>query len=63
MNFFGEPAEKIKVNDTAEYWLYPSKGMILLYDTDGKEIFYYVAKQDFERLKESLPRKAVMIIR
>ena len=63
MNFFGKPEEKLKVNETAEYWLYPSKGVVLLYDTAGKEIFYYVAKRDFARLKESLPKKAVMIIK
>jgi len=57
MQFFGEPEEKIKITDTAEYWLYPSKGMVLLYDTAGKEIFYYVAKKDFKRLKDSLPTK------
>lgn len=63
MKFFGEPEEKLKVTETAEYWLYPSRGMALLYDTDGKEIFYYVAKKDFPRLKASLPKKAVMQIR
>ena len=57
MKFFGEPEEKIKITDTAEYWLYPSRGMVLLYDTAGKEIFYYVAKKDFKRLKDSLPTK------
>ena len=62
MNFFGEPAEKITVNKTAEYWLYPEKGMVLLYDTAGKEIFYYVAKKDFARLKAGLPKEAVMRI-
>jgi hypothetical protein len=62
MKFFGEPQEKIKISDTAEYWLYPSRGMVLLYDTAGKEIFYYVAKKDFARLKASLPKEAVMRI-
>ena len=63
MKFFGEPEEILKVNETAEYWLYPSKGVALLYDTAGKEIFYYVAPKDFGRLKDSLPKKAIMIIR
>lgn len=63
MKFFGKPEEKVKVNETAEYWFYPSKGMVLLYDTAGKEIFYYVAQKDFARLKASLPKKAMMIIR
>jgi hypothetical protein len=63
MKFFGEPEEIMKVNETAQYWLYPSRGMALLYDTAGKEIFYYVAKKDFARLKTSLPKEAVIRIR
>jgi len=63
MNFFGKAEEKIKVNETAEYWLYPSKGMALLYDTAGKEIFYYAAIKDFARLKASLPMKAQVQMR
>ena len=63
MNFFGKPDEKVKVTETAEYWFYPSKGVVLLYDTAGKEIFYYVAQKDYARLKASLPKKAVLIIR
>ena len=63
MKFFGEPEEKIKVNETAEYWLYPSRGMALLYDTAGKEIFYYAAQRDFARLKASLPKETVMKIK
>lgn len=57
MKFFGEPDEKIQVNETAQYWLYPTRGMALLWDTDGKEIFYYVANKDFDRLRQSLPMK------
>ncbi len=60
MNFFGKPDEKVKVTETAEYWFYPSKGVVLLYDTAGKEIFYYAAQKDYARLKASLPKEAVM---
>jgi len=63
MNFFGKPESIQKISDTAEYRFYPSKGMVLLYDTAGKEIFYYAAQKDFARLKESLPKKVIMIIR
>jgi len=61
MKFFGEPQEKTQVNDNAQYWLYPKKGMALLWDKDGKEIFYYAAPKDFARLKESLPTKVVTV--
>lgn len=61
MKFFGEPEEILKVNKTAEYWLYPSKGMALLYDSAGKEIFYYVAPRDYQRLRKSLPMKTQIL--
>lgn len=57
INFFGKPEETIKINDTAQYLLFPSKGLVVLWDSAGKEVFYYVAKKDFERLKQSLPMK------
>lgn len=61
MKFFGEPQEKIQVTDNAQYWLYPEKGMALLWDKEGKEIFYYAAPKDFARLKKSLPTKVVTV--
>lgn len=63
MNFFGKPESVQKISETAEYRYYPSKGMVLLYDTEGKEIFYYAAQKDFERLKAALPKEVVMSIR
>jgi len=62
MKFFGEPDEKLKVSETAEYWLYPSRGIALLYDTAGKEIFYFVAPKEFQRLRDALPKEAVIKI-
>lgn len=61
MKFFGEPQEKIQVTNNAQYWLYPEKGMALLWDKEGKEIFYYTAPKDFARLKKSLPTKVVIV--
>lgn len=61
IKFFGKPESKIKVTDTAEYRLYPSKGLALLWDTDGGEIFYYAAPKEFERLKASLPMESVAV--
>jgi hypothetical protein len=59
IRFFGKPAEIIKVTKTAQYRLYPRKGIALLWDTEGSEIFYYVAPKDFLRLKASLPMEIV----
>jgi len=61
MNFFGKPQEKIQVTKSAQYWLYPEKGMALLWDKEGKEIFYYAAPKDFARLKKSLPTNVVTV--
>lgn len=59
IKFFGEPKETIKVTKTAQYRLFPDKGIALLWDTDGGDIFYYVAPKDFARLKASLPMEIV----
>ncbi len=59
IKFFGEAKETIKVTKTAQYRLFPDKGIALLWDTDGGEIFYYVAPKDFARLKASLPMEIV----
>ncbi len=59
IKFFGEPNEIINITKTAQYRLFPNKGIALLWDTDGGEIFYYVAPRDFARLKASLPMKIV----
>lgn len=61
MKFFGEPQEKVQITDDAQYWLYPAKGLALLWDKEGKEIFYYAAPKDFARLKKSLPTKVVTV--
>lgn len=59
IKFFGVPEETIKVTETAHYRLFPSKGLAVLWDTDGGEIFYYVAPKEFARLKASLPMEVV----
>ena len=61
IKFFGKPESTIKVTDTAEYLLFPSKGLALLWDKDGGEIFYYAAPKEFERLKASLPMESVAV--
>ena len=61
IKFFGIPKETIKVTDTAEYRLFPSKGLAVLWDRDGGEVFYYVATKDFARLKASLPMESAAV--
>ena len=54
IDFFGKPDEVQKVGETTEYRLFPEKGLVVLWDTDGKETFYYVSPDDFLRLKTAL---------
>ncbi|PID47507.1 MAG: hypothetical protein CSB47_00570 [Proteobacteria bacterium] len=49
--FFGVPGLVEKVTDTAEYRYYPEKGLVVLWDKEGKETFYYSSPKEFERLK------------
>lgn len=53
LRFFGEPARK-KAEMSVEYWFYPAKGMVIQFDKEGKEIFYYSALRDYEKLKRSI---------
>ena len=54
IDFFGEPESVEQVTETAEYRYYPSKGLVVLWDKDGKEIFYYTSPANFERLVQAL---------
>lgn len=54
IGFFGEPNSVEKVTDTAEYRFYPEKGVVVLWDTDGKETFYYTSPSSFSRLTKAL---------
>lgn len=54
--YFGKPASKESISDEFHYWYYPDKNMAVLENTKGKETFYYVAKQDYQRLLKSLPK-------
>ena len=54
IDFFGVPSLIEKVSDTAEYRFYPKKGVVVLWDTAGKEIFYYTSPSDFSRLTNAL---------
>ncbi len=54
---FGEPESTETLPDDLVYWFYPKKGVAILQDPNGREIFYYVAADEFDRLKAALPRK------
>jgi hypothetical protein len=46
---FGEPAERIAEGERLEHWMYPSIGLAVALDAEGKDLLQYVAPADFER--------------
>lgn len=55
---FGEPESKESLSEGLVYWYYPEKGVAVLEDKDGREIFYYVAPDEFSRLEMALPKES-----
>jgi hypothetical protein len=51
---FGQPDERLAISEKRVHLLYPSKGLDVLVDADGKELFQYVAPRDFALLREPL---------
>ena len=39
---FGEPSAVRAVDETSEQWLYPDRGLRILFDREGKELFEYM---------------------
>jgi hypothetical protein len=60
LNRFGEPAEVIKMEGQATtHYLYPTKGLDVILNEEGKEVLQYVAPSDFGRLRDPLNRQTV----
>ena len=55
---FGQPAERIRVNDHQEHLLYPAKGLDLVLDSKGRELLQYVAPARFDALRAPLLAQA-----
>ncbi|MDR3088065.1 MAG: flagellar assembly protein FliH [Azoarcus sp.] len=54
---FGQPAEILPEGKTLAHYLYPEKGLDIVFDRKGKEILHYVAPQDFDaKIRAQLPR-------
>ncbi|MDO9237724.1 MAG: hypothetical protein Q7U28_17030 [Aquabacterium sp.] len=51
---FGEPAQRVRINEHLEHFLYPDKGLDIALNTEGKELLQYVAPSQFERLRAPL---------
>ena len=56
INRFGVPAEKIKLEGKQVGWhyLYPDRGLDIIYSEEGKEVLQYVLPKDFNALTAPL---------
>ncbi|PKO88032.1 MAG: hypothetical protein CVU18_08605 [Betaproteobacteria bacterium HGW-Betaproteobacteria-12] len=51
---FGQPAERLQASEKRVHLLYPSFGLDVVVDGEGKELLQYVAPRDFPLLREPL---------
>lgn len=53
---FGQPVERLPstAKSGVEFWTYPDKGLIILMNSAGGEILYYVTREVFPQLKQEL---------
>lgn len=54
LRFFGQPDKVIRLDENIEHWLYPHKGLDVMFNRKGKEMFQYTTLADFERMKQKL---------
>jgi hypothetical protein len=54
---FGEPSERVIVDERRQHLLYPELGLDLLLDEEGKELLQYVTPSKFEQLRQPLIEK------
>lgn len=50
LSFFGQPQQKTVLSEQNSYWHYPDKALLVVYDSEGKEIFHYTTKNNYQRL-------------
>jgi len=55
---FGEPQEKIMVNDTLTHYLYPSLGLDVALSSEQKDVLQYVSPDQFSRLRRPLLKQS-----
>lgn len=54
LSFFGQPQQKTALSAQHSYWHYPDKALLIVYDAEGKEIFHYTTKNNYQRLLTEL---------
>jgi len=48
---FGEPSKRMPEGEGVVHWFYPHLGLDVVLNGNGKEVFQYVAPQEFDRLR------------
>jgi len=51
---FGEPQNKIQIDETSSYWLYPQRGLVMLVNTEDKEVFHYFPTRNYEQILQDI---------
>lgn len=52
---FGEPSQRLPTQQAGtELWLYPAKGLVIMYSSKGSEIFYYTTPALYPALQQEL---------
>ncbi len=51
---FGEPEERVTIDDNTAHWFYPSRGLAIVLDRSGKDLLQYVHPDDFDWVREGL---------
>ncbi len=55
---FGKPESIRHANEASAYWLYPTKGLLIIVNKEGRDLFQYIAPKDFAKLVASIPPDA-----
>ena len=55
-HFFGQPSKVISETENSLHFLYPEKGIGIMLNRQGKEVFQYISPAKFSRLEQPLMR-------
>ncbi len=51
---FGQPEERVRVDENTTHWLYPSRGLDIALNRKGKDVLQYVHPEDFDWVRSGL---------
>jgi len=53
-NLFGKPAREIQIDDSSSYWLYPERGLVILLNTEDKDVFHYFPPRNYDQILQDI---------